>query len=334
MVRRPAAKGGEQPPALPATVRIVDPTVHPLGVETHGIRYAHHHPLTVPEGQQSFRQVAGVDRHIGTQAQRVELVHPGIVAPLGATGIIHAFELRQWFRIQRPPLRAVLPRRLRPVEWPGAQAPIETRHVAARQRRPHHPVPIDVHATRRIALYGGGPPISDLKADTIGVSGIGTIAAAKVTPRDSEEEAFIVVSMYARWLKPHPSTKSRWKVGYSDASVHRIISDLSAFIGHRDPATHRILATGDLSMFYEATGGTLSLPARDRTVWERTQALGLEFLGPQASHGRRAESAPTDVPSATKNVPTYYAKGGPDTAVNQLDDAFASRPGQLRHSAR
>ena len=85
-----------------------------------------------------------------------------------------------------------------------------------------------------------------------------------MTPRDSEEEAFIVVSMYARWLTPHPSTRSSWRVGYSDASAHRIISDLSAFIGHRDPATHRILAAGDLNMCYGATGGTLSLPARDR----------------------------------------------------------------------
>ena len=38
------------------------------------------------------------------------------------------------------------------------------------------------------------------------------------------------------------------------------MSDLSAFIGHRDPATHRILAAGDLNLYYGATGGTLSLP--------------------------------------------------------------------------
>ena len=120
---------------------------------------------------------------------------------------------------------------------------------------------------------GDVPPISDLTEDTI--------AAAKVTPRDSEHEAFIVVSMYARWLKPHPSTKSRWKVGCSDTSAHRIMSDLSAFIGHSHPTTHRILAAGDLNMFYGSTGDTLSLPARDRTVWARMQALGLEFLGPQ-----------------------------------------------------
>ena len=127
--------------------------------------------------------------------------------------------------------------------------------------------PLIVQLFDRITVesYQHVPPISDLGADTIGVSGIGTIAAAKVTPCDSEKEAFIVVSMYARWLTPHPSTKSRWSVGCSDASAHRIISDLSAFIGHSNPTTHRILAAGDLNMFYGATGGTLSLPARDRT---------------------------------------------------------------------
>ena len=40
-----------------------------------------------------------------------------------------------------------------------------------------------------------------------------------------------------------------------------------------------ILAAGDLNMFYGATRSRLALPERDRTVWERMDALGLEFLG-------------------------------------------------------
>ncbi len=152
------------------------------------------------------------------------------------------------------------------------------------------------------------------------------IAAARVIPHDEEEDTFVAVSMYARWLKPHPLTKSSWRVGCSDASAHRIISDLSAFIGHTDPTKHRILAAGDLNMFYGATRSRLSLPERECTVWSRMKALGLEFLGPQAPHGRRAETAADDVPPDTKNVPTYHRPGkGPETAVNQLDYAFASR---------
>ena len=188
--------------------------------------------------------------------------------------------------------------------------------------------PLVVKLSDRIKVdpYRQVEPISELGEDEIGVSGIGTIAVAKVTPRNSEEQAFVAVSMYARWLKPHPSTKSSWKVGCSDASAHRIISDLSAFIGHSNPAKHRILAAGDLNMFYGAIGRKLSLPERDRTVWDRMQALGMEFLGPQAPHGRLASSTPDDVPFDSKNVPTYYKPGGvPGTAVNQLDYAFASR---------
>ena len=119
----------------------------------------------------------------------------------------------------------------------------------------------------KVEPYVQVPPISELGKDDIGVSGIGTIAAAKVIPVDSTEEAFVAISMYGRWLKPHPSTNSKWI--YADASAHRIISDLSAFIGHTDPSKHRILAAGDLNMFYGATGTKLSLPERERTVWNR-----------------------------------------------------------------
>lgn len=170
------------------------------------------------------------------------------------------------------------------------------------------------------------PPVCDLEEEAIGVSGIGTIAAAKVTPLDRPKEAFVAVSMYARWMKPHPSTCSSWRTGASDVSAHRILSDLSAFIGHEDPANHRILAAGDLNMIYGATGRCLSLPERERTVWDRFEALGLEFLGPRAPSGRQANATPADVPLDTRNVPTYYRPGkSAAEARDQLDYAFASR---------
>ena len=169
------------------------------------------------------------------------------------------------------------------------------------------------------------PPVCDLGADAIGVSGIGTIAAARVTPLDRPKAEFIAVSMYARWMKPHPSTGSSWK-GASDVSAHRIISDLSALIGHEDPAKHRILAAGDLNMFYGARGKSLSLPERERTVWDRFEALGLEFLGPQAPNGRQTSATPADVPQDTQNVPTFCPPGkSAAEATHQLDYAFASR---------
>ena len=132
----------------------------------------------------------------------------------------------------------------------------------------------------RVEWFKQVSPISETAEDEIAVSGIGTIAAARITPQDAPP--FVAVSMYARWIKPHPSTNTKWSVGYPDASSHRIISDLSAFIGSTDPATHRILAAGDFNMIHGATDNNpLALPARDRTVTDRMNALGLEFLVPQ-----------------------------------------------------
>ena len=97
--------------------------------------------------------------------------------------------------------------------------------------------------------YGGISPKSECGESgpgDIGVSGIGTVAAANVVPENRPpDESFIVVSMYARCMMRHPITGSPWSVGASDVSAHRIISDLSAFIGHVDPSKHRILAAGD-----------------------------------------------------------------------------------------
>ena len=167
-------------------------------------------------------------------------------------------------------------------------------------------------------------PIGETLEDEIAVSGIGTIAAARVVPND--DPPFIAVSMYARWVTPHPLANSRWGVGYQDGSAHRIISDLSAFIGNTDPSTHRILAAGDLNMIYGATDDNrLALPARDRTITDRMDALGMEFLGPWYPAGRLACPTPQGLPPYTLNVPTYYTTTqSPETAQNQLDYVFAS----------
>ena len=162
----------------------------------------------------------------------------------------------------------------------------------------------------------------------IDVSEVGTIAAARVTPRDGSIEPFIAISMYGRWMKSHPSVKPAWSFGYSDASVHRIISDIAAFIGHENPRTHRILASGDLNIAHGyGDSGAPYWEARYRSVFERLAAIGLEFIGPQAPNGRQAEIRATGEPEDSRNVVTYYLPGkNPETASNnQLDYAFASR---------
>ena len=70
-------------------------------------------------------------------------------------------------------------------------------------------------------------PLAPMSEDTIRISDIQTIAAARVTPTDGEPP-FIVVSMYAAWRRPHPSTgrgSNDWPCGRLSApnplrSVH------------------------------------------------------------------------------------------------------------------
>lgn len=161
----------------------------------------------------------------------------------------------------------------------------------------------------------------------ISVSGIGTITAARVTPKDGSTEPFIVASMYGRWVGPHPSIRASSEI-YADASVHRIISDLSAFIGHDDRRTHRILAAGDLNVTYGYGHGSGPYwDARYRNLFERFESVGLEFMGPQLPNGRQAETLATGEPKDSENVVTYHLPNRtPATASNnQFDFAFASR---------
>ena len=165
--------------------------------------------------------------------------------------------------------------------------------------------------------------------DAIRVSDVNSIAAAKVTPVGGDQEPFVVVSMYAGWIPPHPSTGGGWNDIVPDASAHRIISDLSAFIRKPD-GTHRILAAGDLNMDYGSWESDTFRGRREheraRTVWDRMSALGVEYLGPQYPHGRRAHSTPSHLPANTRNVPTFHSnQGTPRDAQVQLDHVFASQ---------
>lgn len=118
--------------------------------------------------------------------------------------------------------------------------------------------------------------------------------------------------------------------------AHRATSDLSTFIGHKDPACHRILIAGDFNLIHGATeSNPLALPARDRSVFERLEALGFEYLGPRYPAGRRAHPVPRGLPTDTSNVPTYHTnRQRPQTAANQLDYVFASRGFHERITAR
>lgn len=191
------------------------------------------------------------------------------------------------------------------------------------------------------------------KKNQIAVSDLPTLAAALITPKGKTTiEPFIVMSMYARWYRPHPLAREApviKKPGtgvickFADASAHRIISDLSGFIAHTNPANHRIIAAGDLNTIYDATKEhPYETPERMRTIFNRMRAIGLEFLGPRAPKGgRKADPTPQGLRPNTRNVPTYLSpqqmkdmKKNGVLSGNQLDYVFASRGFHERVSVR
>lgn len=193
-------------------------------------------------------------------------------------------------------------------------------HTAgARQTRPWRTAVVKL--SDRVAVQWLEPKsIEEAQPRELAVSRPGTLAAAIVTP--SEGEPFTAVSLYAVWERPHSSTGGSWI--YADASVHRLISDLSVLIGKQ--AGHRILAGGDLNILHGyGEHGSEYWASRYATVFSRMAALGLSFVGPQAPAGLRADPWPCELPRTSDNVPTYRTnRQTPPTATRQLDFVFAS----------
>jgi len=163
-------------------------------------------------------------------------------------------------------------------------------------------------------------PLVQAQWGQFAVSRPGTLAAAKVRYRD--ELPIIVISMYGFWEKPHALAGSNWL--YADASVHRVISDLSTFIGSQH--NHRIIASGDLNILHGyGENGSKYWGSRYSSIFSRMESLGLKFVGPQVPNGRQADPWPAELPPHSKNVPTFYSnRQTPETASRQLDFVFAS----------
>ncbi len=163
-------------------------------------------------------------------------------------------------------------------------------------------------------------PIGQAAHGELPVSSPGTLTAARVMPRSGEP--FVAVSMYAELESPFRNDGS-WI--YSDASAHRLVSDLALLVGRQ--RGHRIVAAGDLNLMrgYSADGSPY-WAARYATVFERMEAMGLPCMGPQFPDGRRADPWPDVLPGGSLNVPTWRLPGRPPAmADRQLDYVFASR---------
>ena len=150
------------------------------------------------------------------------------------------------------------------------------------------------------------------------VSRTGSIAAADVVAGD--EVAFTAVSVYAAW-----ETSVRPRRGFADGTSHRILSDLSPLLGGRRPP-HRLIVAGDWNLLRGyGEHGDAYWKARYDTVFDRAEALGLRFVGPEYPNGRQADPWPDELPRNSRCVPTFHhAQQKPASATRQLDFVFAS----------
>lgn len=78
---------------------------------------------------------------MGTQPQRVVLVHPGVIAGLRAV-VADALEAGSGILVEGPTFRAVIARGVGTIERPLALAAIEGVNVAAAHRHPHDTFPV------------------------------------------------------------------------------------------------------------------------------------------------------------------------------------------------
>jgi endonuclease/exonuclease/phosphatase family metal-dependent hydrolase len=169
--------------------------------------------------------------------------------------------------------------------------------------------------------------VGDLDAAAIPVSRPGTLTVADV---HFGEETLTVVSMYGGWECANDPRRTL----YADAAAHRLLSDLSAIITGTN--NHRIIAAGDLNILHRyGEHGDPYWAARYASVFDRAEAMGLQFVGPQAPHGRQADPAPSELPVGSLDVPTYHtSRQGPTGATRQLDFVFASNSIAERVSVR
>lgn len=127
------------------------------------------------------------------------------------------------------------------------------------------------------------------------------------------------MSVYAPWERPLGRDKRLW----ADASAHRVLSDLTPLLW--DQGHHSLVVAGDFNILYGY--GELGNPhwARYAGVFERAEALGLVFVGPQYPNGHQARPWPDELPPDSRNIPTFrYNDDGLAGARRQLDFVFVS----------
>src|SRR5262245_5480953 len=93
MEHRSGGVGRPQSSALPTGVGIVNASFRPFGEEANGVGHAQVDKLPIHQGQHRVVQIAGGERHVPSQPERVEPIDPGVVARLGAAVVWYVLKL-------------------------------------------------------------------------------------------------------------------------------------------------------------------------------------------------------------------------------------------------
>src|SRR5262245_58563947 len=122
--RRAVPVRAPQPAALPAGVRVIDPSVQALGKKALRVRNAQYDHLPVLERGETVIEVGGRDRNVFAKSHRVVVVHPGVVARLSAS-VLEALESRSRVLVVRETFGAVVAGGSGPIQRTLALAPVE-----------------------------------------------------------------------------------------------------------------------------------------------------------------------------------------------------------------
>jgi len=176
-------------------------------------------------------------------------------------------------------------------------------------------------------------PTADLasaRGSILPVSRVGTLAVAGITRGD---ETITCISAYAPWENAiHEPPRDKPTI-FSDASAHRLVSDISPLITCKH---HKVLVAGDFNTPH-GYGEDDDAYWRDRyaTVFTRLEALGLRFVGPRAATGRRASPRPDERKAGSESVPALVSnRHHPEGVRRPLDFVFASESIVERVSVR
>lgn len=129
-------------------------------------------------------------------------------------------------------------------------------HWARQLYNDRWPLVVQLSDRVKVERFRQVPPISKLGEANIGASGIGTMAVARVTPSERPEKAFLTVSMYARWMRSHPSTSPRPRI-HCDMSAHRLVANVVT-----KRLTHYLYGRRRWRSFLESSGSEVFVAGR------------------------------------------------------------------------